>query len=131
MAEAIAEITDVADVVNRVAEELKQRGQQKEADALEALLDVARAPNGYYTSEEVAARFKVTPEIIVAFVRKGTFKGIVIGQRALIPKSEFTDFQRIEKDLWELDELTSRYTQEEIIQIIREVRSEWHASEQS
>jgi len=116
--------------VRSLAEDLRGEGKVEEASDLTTLLELVTASEGYYTAEEVARKFRVSPRVIMAFVRNGTFQGIVVGEdKALIPKSELREFEKIEPLARELDELVSGYTQEEIYQMVKEARREWQRSE--
>lgn len=116
--------------VRSLAEELRGEGKEKEASDVTTLLELVTASEGYYTTEEVARKFRVSPNVIMAFVRNGTFQGIVVGEdKALIPQSELREFEKIEPLARELDELASGYTQEEIYQMVKEARREWQRLE--
>lgn len=71
--------------IKRLSEEMKDEGREDDAAAIATLLTLAIQADEYYTSKEVADKFKVTEDIILAFVRKGSFKGIIIGDTALLP----------------------------------------------
>ena len=111
--------------VKRVSEELKAEGREDDASAIASLLRLVTQADDYYTSKEVADKFKVEEDIIVAFVRKGTFKGIVVADTALLPKAQFAEFDRVEHLAREFDALVAQYTHEEIEEMIAEARREW------
>ena len=116
--------------VRSLAEELRGEGKEEEASDITTLLELVTTSEGYYTAEEVAGKFRVSSGVIMAFVRNGTFQGIVVGEdKALIPRSELREFEKIEPLARELDELVSGYTQEEIYQMIKEARREWQRLE--
>lgn len=114
----------------RRACEASQRGAEgqrsgEDASAIGSLLSVVTQADEYYTSKEVADKFKVREDIIVAFVRKGTFKGVLVGDIALLPKAQFAEFDRVEHLAREFDALVAQYTHEEIEEMIAEARREW------
>lgn len=111
--------------VKRLSEELKGEGRQEDASAIGSLVTVVTQADKYYTSKEVADKFKVREDIVVAFVRKGTFKGIVVADTALLPKAQFAEFDRVEHLAREFDALVAQYTHEEIEEMIAEARREW------
>ncbi|MFQ5857998.1 MAG: hypothetical protein ACE5LU_20525 [Anaerolineae bacterium] len=111
--------------IERLSEELKAEGRKDDASAIATLLAIVTHLDKYYTSEEVAKKFKTTQEIVLAGIRKGWFKGVVIGDTALLPKAQFADFDRVEHLVQEFDALVAQYTHEEIEEMIAEARREW------
>ncbi len=111
--------------VKRLSEELNVEGRKDDASAVATLLALATQADQYYTSEEVAKKFKTTEEIVLAGVRQGWFEGTIIGDSALLPKGQFAEFDRVEHLIQEWDALVAQYTQEEIEEMIAEARREW------
>jgi len=87
-------------------------------------LALATRLDEHYTSEKVAEKFKTTHEIVLAGMRKGWFKGVIIGDIALLPKEQFAEFDRVEHLAREWDELVAQYTHDEIEEMIAEARRE-------
>jgi len=111
--------------IEQISEELKAEGREEDASAVATLLTLVTQADEFYTSEEVAKKFHTTEEIIVALVRKGALKGVIVGERALLPRAQFAEFDQVEHLARELDELLAQYTQEEIEEMIKEARQEW------
>ena len=111
--------------IEQISEELKAEGREEDAFAVATLLSLVTRADEFYTSEEVARKFHATEEIIVALVRKGALKGVIVGERALLPRAQFAEFDQVEHLARELDELLAQYTQEEIEEMIKEARREW------
>lgn len=113
--------------VKDLAEELKSQGRYEEADVLDALVEMLALPGGYYTSDEVAKKLNVPPEVILILVQKGVLQGILVRNGVLIPKSELARFEETETLSRELDSLLANYTQDDIRHLVKEARREWRS----
>lgn len=114
-------------VVKDLAKELELQGRREEAGTLDALIEMLSLPGGYYTSDEVAKKLNVSPEIILALVQKGIFRGILVQGRALIPKSELFRLEETAALSQELDTLLASYTQDDLHRFLKEARQEWQS----
>jgi len=113
--------------VKDLAEELRLQGRRKEADVLDTLVEMLSLPGGYYTSDEVAQKLNVSPEVILILVEKGILQGILVRDGVLVPKSELTRFEEAETLSQELDALVANYTQDAIRHLVKEARREWQS----
>ena len=111
--------------IESLGKELKANGREADAANLVTLLTMVVQADEYYTSKEVSEKFNVSEDIVIAFVRKGSFDGVVVGDLALLPKKQFAEFDRVEHLSKEFDKLVGQYTQDELEELISEVRQEW------
>jgi len=114
-------------MVEGLAKELKLEGREKEADVLDALVEMLSRPGGYYSSEEVARKLNVSPDVVLLLVEKGILQGILVRDDVLIPKSELARLEETEALSRELDALLAGYTQEDIRHLVKEARREWQS----
>lgn len=114
-------------VVTDLAKELKSQGRRQEAGTLDALVEMLSLPGGYYTSEEVAEKLNVSSKVVLTLVQKDVFQGILLEDRALIPKSELARFEETASLSQELDALLVSYTQDDLHRLIKEARQEWQS----
>ncbi len=114
-------------MVEDLAKELKLEGRQKEADALDALVEMLSLPGGYYSSEEVAQKLNVSPEVVLLLVEKGILQGILVRDKVLIPQLELARYEETETLSQELDSLLANYAQDDIRHLVKEARREWQS----
>lgn len=89
------------------AEELRQRGQDERAEAIEALVDAAREDVvpalDLLTTTEAGGLLNVSGQTIKNWVRQGRLQGYRIGSRIMIPNDVMREYVRQAKESLELD----------------------------
>jgi excisionase family DNA binding protein len=86
------------DVARQAAEELRRRGEDERAEAIEALVDAARSdalPSlNLATTTEAGAVLGVSGQTIKNWVRQGQIQGYRVGSRIMVPRDALADYVR-------------------------------------
>lgn len=97
-------------IAQDTAEELRQRGEDNRARAVEALVhavrDEAMPTLDLLTSTQAGDLFGVSGQTIKNWVREGRLSGYRIGGRIMIPKDVVADYVRRSKRSLDLDDLS-------------------------
>lgn len=97
-------------IAERTAEELRQRGQQTQAQAIEALLEVAREETipslDLLTSTEAGDLLGVSGQTIKNWVRSGRLAAYRVGGRIMVPKDVVADYVRQARTSVDLQEVS-------------------------
>jgi excisionase family DNA binding protein len=114
---------ETLDVAKKTAEELRQRGEQKQAQAIEALLEVARdeaIPSlDLLTSTQVGDLLGVSGQTIKNWVRQGRIAAYRVGGRIMVPQEAVAEYVRRARTSLDLDEVPD----EEAARLVDEGRS--------
>lgn len=98
---------ETLDVARRTAEELRRRGEDEPARAIEALVGVAQQdaiPSlDLLTTTETGELLGVTGQTIKNWIRQGHLQGYRVGGRIMIPKDAAADYVRRARQSLELD----------------------------
>lgn len=114
---------ETLDVAKRTAEELRLRGEQRQAQAIEALLGVARdeaVPSlDLLTSTQAGDLLGVSGQTIKNWVRKGRIAAYRVGGRIMVPKDFVADYVHRARTSLDLEEVSD----EDAAQLVAEGRS--------
>ena len=114
---------ETLDVAKKTAHDLRLRGEQEQAQAIEALLDVARdeaVPSlDLLTSRQAGDLIGVSGQTIKNWVRRGRIAGYRVGGRIMIPRESVGDYVRRARTSLDLEEVSD----EDAAQLVAEGRS--------
>lgn len=114
---------ETLEVAKRTAEELRLRGEQQQAQAIEALLEAAQEeaiPSlDLLTSTQAGDVLGVSGQTIKNWVRQGSLAGYRVGGRIMVPKDVIADYVRRARTSLNLEELSD----EEAAGLVAEDRS--------
>lgn len=98
------------DVARQTAEELRERGADEQAAAIETLLAVARedaVPTlDLLTSNQAGELFGVTGQTIKNWVKQGQLEGYRVGGRIMVPKDALIKYVQRARTSLELPDLS-------------------------
>ena len=112
---------ETIETVRRTAEELRQRGEQRQARALEALLDAAERDEnstGLLTSGEAGDLLGVSGQTIKSWIRQGRIAGYRVGHRIMVPSDAVAEYVLKARSSLDLDEVSD----EEAAHLVGEAR---------
>jgi excisionase family DNA binding protein len=112
------------DIARTTASDLRQRGEEERARAIDALVDAVRdeavPPLDLLTSTQAGELLGVTGQTIKNWVRSGQLAGFRVGGRIMVPREAVADYvQRARRSL-DLDVLGD----DEAARLVAEARSE-------
>ena len=94
-------------IARRTAEELRQRGGDERAQAIEALVDAAQQDTlpslDLLTTTEAGNVLGVSGQTIKNWVRQGQLQGYQVGSRIMVPKETVAEYVRRARGSLELD----------------------------
>jgi excisionase family DNA binding protein len=109
-------------IARRTAEELRQRGEDERAQAIEALVDAAQqdvVPSlDLLTTTEAGDVLGVSGQTIKNWVRQGHLKGFRVGARIMVPKDAVDDYVRRARGSLDLEAISD----EEATRLVEEGR---------
>lgn len=98
---------ETLDVAKRTAEQLRERGEQQQAQAIEALLEVAREEAlptlDLLTSTQAGNLLGVSGQTVKNWVRQGRIAAYRVGGRIMVPKEAVAAYVRRARTSLDLD----------------------------